>query len=277
MKTHLRELLKPLLKPHVLGASKGEQLLLANAYRQGASPALHDTEFRNYSQNGEDGILLYLTTLLDPPRRAVEIGCGDGIECNTANLILHHGWSALLLDGDSDAILKGSAFYRKQPETARIQPTMGRTWITRDNIRSLIDNSLFDGQLGVFSVDIDGNDFWILEATEPDAEIIVVEYNNRVPADVAVTVPYREDFVAENLLGSGVFGASLAAFNTLLTRRGYRLVGANSVNTNAFFVRAPHERLPAVTVESCLTSPWARRQQKLYWEIVKRLDWETVD
>lgn len=52
-----------------------------------------DVEFKCFSQNGEDGILLYLFSLIGTVnRRAVEICAGDGIECNTANLIVNHGW-----------------------------------------------------------------------------------------------------------------------------------------------------------------------------------------
>lgn len=56
-------------------------------------PAFPDVEFKCFSQNGEDGILLYLFSLIGTVnRRAVEICAGDGIECNTANLIVNHGW-----------------------------------------------------------------------------------------------------------------------------------------------------------------------------------------
>ena len=84
------------------GSSQVEQVLLRLHYqdliRRGATvPRLSDTEFRCYSQNGEDGILLYLFSILGTVnRRAVEICCGDGIECNAANLIVNHGWSGLL-------------------------------------------------------------------------------------------------------------------------------------------------------------------------------------
>ena len=52
-------------------ASQGTQILLTMAYQEraerGASlPSFDDVEFRMYSQNGEDGILLYLFSLLGP-------------------------------------------------------------------------------------------------------------------------------------------------------------------------------------------------------------------
>ena len=82
------------------------QLILLNQYRDlvhQRKPLLTfaDVEFRSFSQNGEDGILLYVFGLIGMgQRRCVEICAGDGIECNTANLIVNHGFLGLLFDGD---------------------------------------------------------------------------------------------------------------------------------------------------------------------------------
>ena len=81
---------------------KGTQILLVERYRglmrTGAPmPSFADVEFRNFSQNGEDGILLYIFALIGmKSRRCIEICAGDGIECNSTNLILNHGFDALL-------------------------------------------------------------------------------------------------------------------------------------------------------------------------------------
>jgi hypothetical protein len=238
---------------------------------------MRDVEFRNYSQNGEDGILVYLAATLGlRSRRIVEIGCGDGIECNSANLLVHHGWDGLLIDGNNDALARGRAFYARQAETQRVAPRLVHSWITRDNIASTLAEHGFADDVAVMSVDIDGNDLWVLEAAEPTADVVVVEYNNRIPAGLVLAVPYREDFVGDaSLDGGGFFGASLSAFALVLGRRGYRLIGANSVNTNAFFARVGENVLPAVSIESCLSSRWAQRQQER-WPAVSGRDWHQV-
>jgi hypothetical protein len=78
------------------------QLLLryAGLRERGLSlPDVADVEFRASSQNGDDGILLYLFGLLGMGgRRAVEICAGNGIECNAANFVVNHGWTGLLVD-----------------------------------------------------------------------------------------------------------------------------------------------------------------------------------
>src|SRR5215203_6412332 len=82
---------KALMQQYRLLASKGQELL----------PRLSDVGFRKYSQFEEDGILLYIFSLIPAVNRTcVEICAGDGRECMTANLIINHGWWGHLFDGN---------------------------------------------------------------------------------------------------------------------------------------------------------------------------------
>ena len=70
-------------------------------------PAFDEVGFRCHSQFEEDGILLYIFSLIGTTNKvAVEVCAGDGTQCNTANLILNHGWSGLLFDGDRENVEK---------------------------------------------------------------------------------------------------------------------------------------------------------------------------
>jgi hypothetical protein len=107
-----------------------------------------------------------------------------------------------------------------------------------------------------------------------------VEYNNRWSASQSVTVPYKSDFVGTGAsdTGQGYFGASLLAFKKLAAEKGYRLVGANSPNTNAFFVRDDLGRdvFPEVSVESCLSSDYAIAQHRDKYPLISKLPVETI-
>src|SRR5260370_17108303 len=98
-------------------ATRESQILLKFAYQQqkaagGALPGLDDVEFRAYSQNGEDGILWYIFSVIGTTnKKCVEICAGDGVQCNTANLIVNHGWNGLLLDGDEKNVTRDKPFY----------------------------------------------------------------------------------------------------------------------------------------------------------------------
>jgi hypothetical protein len=112
-------------------------------------------------------------------------------------------------------------------------------FIDRDNINELLARSGFGEDIGILSIDIDGVDYWILEAiTQCSPRILIVEYNSVFGPDRTITVPYDPRFVRTEKHHSNLyFGASLAAFHHLACARGYSLVGSNSTGSNAFFVR----------------------------------------
>ncbi len=214
------------------------QLLLMHAYRgmNGTAPSWQDIEFRSFSQNGEDGVLLYLLTKTGmATRRSVEVGCGSGVECNTANLVINHGFRGLLLDARARQLDLGRRFYGMCRDTRSHQPRMVTGWVDRGNVDGLISGNGFRGEIDVLSIDVDGVDYWIWEAiTCVEPRIVVIEYNARFAAEQSVTVRYEPNFVQ---IGPTVGGASLGALVKLAERKGYRLVGCNQHRINAFFVR----------------------------------------
>lgn len=241
-------------------------------------PRFDEVEFSSYSQNGEDGILLLIFTVIGTTnKRAVEICAGDGVECNSANLVINHGWDALLVDGDQTLIDRGRAFYAQRTNAWRLRrlpPKLVHAWVTRDNVNALLKEHSFEGPIDLLTLDLDGMDYWVWNAIDAIApRVVVAEYNNRWPADQAITVPYADEFraIGANPDGEGYFGASLRALTILAQAKGYRLVGANSPNTNAFFMRegSGEAHFPAVTVESCLSSAYARHQFRTKYPLLK--------
>lgn len=71
-------------------------------------PGLNEVGFKVLSQTDEDGILLYIFSIIGTHnKKSVEICAGNGIECNTSNVIIHHGWSGLLVDGNESLVKQG--------------------------------------------------------------------------------------------------------------------------------------------------------------------------
>jgi hypothetical protein len=202
--------------------------------------AFNGSECRVYSQNGEDGILLYLFSRIGATdRRFVEIGIGDGSECNTANLALTFGWRGLLVEADPTLAERARGFYASRPtlrtsglrvEQARVEP---------ETIDELLRRFDVQGELDLLSVDIDGNDYWVWEAaTAISPRVVVIEYNASFGSTRSVTVPYKRGFDRYAEHASGFYhGASLRALDSLARRKGYVLAGCDSRGSNAFFVR----------------------------------------
>jgi hypothetical protein len=233
------------------------QLFLANQYRElvrtrAPLPSFADAEFRCFSQTGEDGILLYVFALIGTTTRTcAELCAGNGIECNTANLIVNHGWRGLLFDGNVNNVEFGRRFYAACPETWLRPPTFVQAWITAENINDLIRSNGFEGEIDLLSLDLDGVDYWIWKAIDCiRTRVVILEGRPEWGPELSLTIPYHPDFVTESLDWPWYGGASLPAFVKLGRAKGYRLVGANRYAFNAVFVRdgVGEDLLPAVPV-----------------------------
>jgi hypothetical protein len=267
-------------------ASKVGQIRLAHEWKRMSQhgemlPSLLDVEFRAFSQNGEDGILLYIFSLIGTYKRTcVEICAGDGIECNSANLILNHGWTGLLVDGDEGNVQRGKRFYATHPDTFSFPPQFARAWVDRETVNDLVERHGFKGDIDLLSLDLDGVDYWIWEAIEViRPRVVVAETQCIWGADRSVSVPYRRDFSSPLIQGFGVYsGASLPAFVRLGKRKGYRLVGTQALGFNAFFIREDlgPEILPEVSAESCLDRPFVRWAMRELRPLVKDKEWVEV-
>jgi len=240
--------------------SQVAQVLLKLQYRELARrktdlPELADVEFRCYSQNGEDGILLYLFALVGTTnRKVVEICAGDGFECNAANLIINHGWRGLLVDGDADLVARGTAFYATCRNTWVSPPQLLQAWITSENVGQVVERSGFNGPIDLLSLDLDGNDYWIWKALDSvQPRVVVLEFNAACGPDACVAMSYRPDYRLDLTVQPYRCGASLGAFTKLARTRGYRLVGVQSRGINAFFVRVGlgEDVLPERSVREC--------------------------
>jgi hypothetical protein len=195
-----------------------------------------------YSQNGEDGIIEYLLSYLSAPtKKAVELGAGDGIECNTGHLVRHHGYTSYLVDGSPYWIEVGKKRYQELSYSGT--PIFINSWITRENIIDLLDMHTVPREVDVLSVDIDGNDYWILEnimeQKRLDPSIIVVEYQDIIGPEKALSIPYDPFFNHTHhdcWNGPNYCGASLPAFIHLL-KKDYAFVGCEGQGFNGFFVK----------------------------------------
>jgi len=265
------------------------QLALSMAYRQlaasgAALPSFKEVGFKANSQTDEDGILLFIFSILGiTNKKCVEICAGDGMECNTANLIINHGWSGLLFDGNPELVRKGNAFYQNNKATFADPPTFVCSWIKRDTINDLIEKNGFKGEIDLLSLDLDGVDYWIWEALEiVTPRVVVMEYQDIIGPEKSLTVPYADDFdftKYPTTQGMPNFcGASLPAFVKLARRKGYRLVGCNRSGYNAFFIRKgiADAQIPEIPVAACFQQPKVLWGMKHRWPTVEDLPWVEV-
>lgn len=197
-------------------------------------------EFCAFSQNGEDGILDYLVSLLEKPTRYfIEIGASNGIENNSAWWAMARRYSGVMVEGSPQLSRQARELYK------------GVNWglkcldlfVEKDNLGKILDAATCH-EPDMFTLDIDGNDWYIAEglfAAGLRPRVVCVEYNSTFGPDRAVTVPYRRGFDRRAMHPSGnYYGVSVRGWRKFFESRDYHFVTVDSNGVNAFFVDRKH-------------------------------------
>jgi hypothetical protein len=215
----------------LLCVSEADRILKGERYQDPLR--LEPYGFKCYSQHDEDGILAEIIKRIavPVPKTFVEFGVGDGLENNTLYL-LKQGWKGLWIEADAENARKIQKSFKTIIDDKQLV-FLGSV-ITRDNINELVGR-VYKGQVGLLSIDIDGNDLYVWERIDIVSPCIaIVEYNAKFPPPVRWSIEYDERHVWDR---TDYMGASLAALAELGKKKGYQLVGCNLNGTNAFFVR----------------------------------------
>lgn len=185
--------------------------------------------YKVYSQNHEDGMIAEVFRRIgEGNRRFIEFGVENGLECNSAFLVLQ-GWSGAWIEGSPASAKAAGEHFAGYPVN------IVNSYITLDNADAMIADLAGGPELDLLSIDIDSIDYWIWDAIRTvKPRLVVIEYNATLPPHVRKTVPSSP---ARGWDGSNHFGASLGALAELGRRKGYSLVGCTLAGVNAFFVR----------------------------------------
>jgi len=243
---------------------------------------ISESGFRCYSQFEEDGIILYILSIIGmKTKKVVEICCGDGSECMATNLILNHGYDGFLFDGDSENIKRANDFFTGKKDCLLTPPKLKHAWITKDNINHLLSEINVSGEVDLLSLDIDGNDYYIWEAiSEINPRLCVFETHNVIPGDLSLTIPYSDQFNCWDKVGfeQDFRSVSLLAMNKLSQNKGYRLIGGHRHGFNVFFLRNDIniEQFPEVSIKEIHDNLWTKKSQEERWPLVKKFNWINV-
>jgi hypothetical protein len=193
--------------------------------------------YKVYSQQDEDGIINAIFKRIPHNGTFVEIGLQDGTECNSLNLLLN-GWKGIWVEGDPAQVsrISKSIGTTEAPGILKVI----NTFVDRESILQVCKESLAfvkSGTLDFFSMDIDGNDYYLVEEMlkgDFKPSVFCVEYNGRFPVGMNVKIKYNREHLWDM---TEYMGASLSAYTDLMGRHGYTLLCCNVVGVNAFFIR----------------------------------------
>lgn len=216
------KLLKELVRSQALGS-------LSKTPRYGDPQRLLSSGLKVYSQGFEDGMIAEVFLRIGvTSRRFIEFGVEDGLECNTAFLLVQ-GWTGAWIEGSPESATKARATFGGYPVE------VVNELVTVSNADQLITRLTGFDELDLLSIDIDFNDYWVWQAIKTvKPRVVVIEYNATMPPAIRKTVAYSPSKAWD---GSNYFGASLGALEVLGSAKGYSLVGCSPAGVNAFFVR----------------------------------------
>lgn len=159
-----------------------------------------------YSQNGEGLLLEYVFNQITPSwNYLADIGAGDGFILSNSKHLFNIGWRGICLDKENG------------------------NDVTAENVLEYLANDFYD----LISIDIDGNDYWVIEKilTKHQPYVIIAEFNPALTDSRAIK--YNPDHV---WAGDDYYGFSFYAGMELAYKHGYKII-FNVANMNLIMVR----------------------------------------
>jgi hypothetical protein len=216
-----------------------------------------------YSQNGEDGVIKKLFSIIGTTNKfCCEFGAWDGRHfSNTHLLINRQGWSGVQIEADTKKYKQLQKTYKNNSKVNCVNVLIDTD---KNSLEAIFKHHVLPQEFDFLSVDIDGSDYYILKALKLRPRVICIEVN-------AGHSPSSTKIVPKNIASQNV-GQSLANFCKAASRIGYRLI---CYNGNAFFLRHDvgfEDILPTLSPKNAYLAFIRNlsRQQKAYLYSVNR-------
>ena len=219
---------------------------------------------RAKGQSDEGQIITKLSK--SAPRTFVEFGFHP-IEFNCLSLAKDSSWQGLLIDGNARQVEDARSLF---PERINIV----EAFLTLENL-DLVKHSF--SQIGVLSIDVDGNDYWFLERLiDVSPEVICVEYNSTFGLE-PITVPYDPSFDRHEKHPSGWYhGASIVALSSLCALHGYGLAAVSNAGANAFFTKGASLDPRIAWKKNSFREQFSGITHDKQWDTIKHLPFDRI-
>ena len=188
--------------------------------------------FKVFSQTDEDGIINEIFKRIGiTNKKFLEFGV-NASKNNTTFLLLNN-WTGVWLEISTLKIIRIKNKYKIPLKNNSLRIYKKR--ITAENINKVIKSVQLKGVIDLFSIDIDGNELYLLnKLSQIRPRVIVVEYNSKFPPPFKKSIKYSPNFIWKY---DDYLGSSLQLLVDNLKKKNYALVGCNISGVNAFFVK----------------------------------------
>lgn len=211
---------------------------------------------QGFSYSSEERILSkYIAELLprDHSRTVVDIGAGNGVRWSNTYSLFQKGWKGVGIEADAEKFSRLVRAYKNLPKAQACHSTADP-----DNIVPLLKSLGVDGGFSVLSLDIDGNDYWVLKAvlSEFRPALIVTEINEKIPPPLRFLCKYTPD----SHLRHHFYGYSIAVLEDLCQEHDYGLLELEY--NNAFIAPRENSKAHFVDAESAYSRGYRDRPDR---------------
>ena len=174
-----------------------------------------DHPMRKYSQYSEEGYLQFIFKNIGTTNKfLVDIGANNGTYLSNTKQFRNEGWTGVLIDGQEF-------------------PGIHKHFVTVENVNRLLRQYGTPEDFDLLSLDIDGNDYWVLNQilTQFKPRVIISEYNAEFVDSRAIE--YDPEF---HFKATDYYGYTFEAGLKLAEKFGYKVVFQNA-NLNMYYIR----------------------------------------
>lgn len=182
-----------------------------------------------FSQNGEDGILEEICKRVKIKNNFfVEFGGWDAEKfSNSANLRINKSWGGILFEGDQDKV-----------KQARKEVKIYNEFVTSKNVNDLFEKYNVPSSFGLLSIDIDGDDPYVLESLDTNKfspDIIIIEFNPGLPNHIPIRIIEQGLNQTAQNVSNGYFSANINSIYEIAKLKNYEFV--TTVSWNLIFIK----------------------------------------
>ena len=136
------------------------QLLATPRYQEPKRLLRHENQV--FSRSGTDGIVDEIFRRIGTTSKVfAEIGCGNGLENNTANL-LWSGWKGFWFDGSDSNLAEVKRHFKTPLSDGRLK--LSQAFFDAENAAGVLRDAGVPAEFDMFSLDIDRNTYHVWEA-----------------------------------------------------------------------------------------------------------------
>jgi hypothetical protein len=176
---------------------------------------------KDHSQFGETKLIADAVAAIESrgdkvSRVACEFGAGDGFTLSNIRGLMDQGWEGIQLDKE---------------KSTNIEVLQAN--IAAENVNIILREELCGGrEMGVLSIDVDGNDYWIWKEMTFRPVIVCIEYNPTLSGKKTIKYDPMHRWTGTD----SYCGASFQAILDLGHAKGYKAIA--KTQSNLLFVRA---------------------------------------